>query len=207
MPRRPNAPPDARLEFLQSLIEHYGYFAIFVGCFLEGETVLVLGGFAAHMGYLSLPAVIATAAVAGFIGDQVLFWIGRRWGEKLFASHPALAALRPRATQLLDKYGGWAAFGLRFMVGMRLAGAIAIGAAGFPERRFLPANAAGASVWAVVIGGAGYAFGQAFTLFLERARHLELAAFAGLAVIGVVAVFLMRRRQTRIVRLKPDPQT
>jgi hypothetical protein len=30
------------LESLQSLIEHYGYFAVFFGCFLEGETVLVL---------------------------------------------------------------------------------------------------------------------------------------------------------------------
>ena len=59
MSRRPNARPDARLESLQSLIEHYGYFAVFLGCFLEGETVLVLAGFAAHMGYLSLPGVIA----------------------------------------------------------------------------------------------------------------------------------------------------
>ena len=194
------------METLQSLIESYGYVAVFLGCFLEGETVLVLGGFAAHMGYLSLPLVIATAAVAGFVGDQVLFWIGRRWGEKIFASHPKLAALRPRAKQLLDRYGAWAAFGLRFVIGMRLAGAISIGAAGFPERRFLPANAAGAIVWAIVIGSAGYAFGQAFTLFLERARHLELAAFAVLAAIAAATVYALRKRRRKSVGLKPDPQ-
>jgi membrane protein DedA with SNARE-associated domain len=185
------------LESLQSLIEQYGYFAVFFGCFLEGETVLVLGGFAAHMGYLSLPGVIATAAIAGFVGDQVLYWIGRRWGDTIFARYPKLAALRPRATQLLDKYGGWAAFGVRFMVGMRLAGAIAIGAAGFPQRRYLPANAAGAVVWAVLIGSAGYAFGQAFTLFLERARHLELAAFVVVAAIAVVTVHFLRRHRRK----------
>jgi len=194
------------LETLQSLIESYGYVAVFLGCLLEGETVLVLGGFAAHLGYLSLPIVIATAAVAGFVGDQVLFWIGRRWGDRIFASHPTLAALRPRAKQLLDRYGAWAAFGLRFVVGMRLAGAISIGAAGFPERRFLPANAAGAIVWAVLIGCAGFAFGQAFTLFLERARHLELAAFAVVGAIAVIVVVVLRMRQTKSVRLKPDPQ-
>lgn len=185
------------METLQALIEHYGYVAVFVGCFLEGETVLVLGGFAAHMGYLSLPVVIATAAVAGFVGDQVLYWIGRRWGEKLFASHPKLAALRPRARRLIDKYGAWAAFGLRFMVGLRLAGAISIGAGGFPQRRFMPANAAGAIVWAVLVGGAGYLFGQAFTLFLERARHLELAAFAAVAAVVIVVVMTMRTRQRK----------
>jgi len=183
------------LETLQSLIEHYGYLAVFVGCVLEGETVLVLAGFAAHLGYLSLPAVIATAAIAGFIGDQVLYGIGRRWGERIFASHPTLAALRPRAKELVDRHGAWAAFGLRFLVGMRLAGAIAIGASGFPQRRYLPANAAGAIVWAVLIGCAGYAFGQAFTLFLERARHLELAAFAVLLALGSVTVFMLRRRK------------
>jgi membrane protein DedA with SNARE-associated domain len=183
------------LDTLQSLIEQYGYVAVFAGCFLEGETVLVLAGFAAHLGYLSLPVVIATAAVAGFVGDQLLYWIGRRWGERIFANHPKLAALRPRATQLIDRYGTWAAFGLRFLLGMRLAGAIAIGASGFPQRRFLPANAAGAIVWAVLIGCAGYAFGQAFTLFLERARHLELAAFAVLLAIGAGTVYFLRRHR------------
>ena len=185
------------METLQALIEQYGYVAVFLGCFVEGETVLVLGGFAAHLGYLSLPAVIGTAAVAGFVGDQVLFWIGRRYGDRVFTRFPKLASLRPRARHLLDRYGAWAAFGLRFMVGMRLAGAISIGAAGFPLRRFLPANAAGAIVWAVAIGTAGYVFGQAFTLFLERARHYELAAFAVVAAIAAGAVYWMRRRRRK----------
>ena len=185
------------MEHLQSLIEQYGYLAVFVGCLLEGETVLVLAGFAAHLGYLSLPLVMGTAAVAGFLGDQALFAIGRRWSEAIFARFPRLAAARPRATALLDRHGAWAAFGVRFLVGMRLTGAIAIGAAGFPPLRFAVANAAGAIVWAIAIGGAGYAFGQAFTLFLERARHLELAAFGVLAVIGAVVVMVLRRRARR----------
>jgi membrane protein DedA with SNARE-associated domain len=185
------------LETLQSLIESYGYLAVFFGCYLEGETVLVVAGFAAHMGYLSLPAVIATAAIAGFVGDQTLFWIGSRWGERIFAAHPKLARLRPRAKRVFDRYGAWAAFGLRFMVGMRLAGAITIGASGFPQRRFLPANAAGAIVWATAIGSAGYVFGQAFTLFLERARHLELAAFGVIALVAVAALYAMRRKQRK----------
>ncbi|MEO8486647.1 MAG: DedA family protein [Betaproteobacteria bacterium] len=182
------------METLQGFIEQYGYLAVFAGCVLEGETALVLGGFAAHMGYLSLPMVIGTAAFAGFIGDQTLFAIGRHWGDRIFARFPRLEPVRPNVVSLLDRYGAWATFGIRFLVGMRLAGAIAIGAAGFPQRRFLPANAAGAIVWATAIGCAGYAFGQAFTLFLARARHLELGAFAVVAVFGVAAVLGMRRR-------------
>ena len=35
---------------LQSIIENYGYAAILIGTFLEGETILVLAGLAAHQG-------------------------------------------------------------------------------------------------------------------------------------------------------------
>ena len=39
---------------IASMIETYVYLAVLVGTFLEREPILVLGGFAAHGGYLSL---------------------------------------------------------------------------------------------------------------------------------------------------------
>ena len=52
------------------IVGTHGYWVLFVGCFLEGETLLLLAGFAAHRGYLNLGTVIALAAVAGFAGDR-----------------------------------------------------------------------------------------------------------------------------------------
>jgi len=46
---------------LEELISTYGYAAIGIGTFLEGETILILVGFAAHRGYLELPWVIVFA--------------------------------------------------------------------------------------------------------------------------------------------------
>ena len=46
---------------LESIVDTYGYLAVLLGTFLEGETILVLGGFAAHRGYLALPWVIVAA--------------------------------------------------------------------------------------------------------------------------------------------------
>ena len=45
---------------LPQLLTDYGYWAVFVGSLLEGETILILAGFAAHRGYLSLPLVMCT---------------------------------------------------------------------------------------------------------------------------------------------------
>ena len=50
---------------LASIVQQYGYLAIFLGAILEGETVLILGGFAAHQGYLQLIVVVALAALGG----------------------------------------------------------------------------------------------------------------------------------------------
>ena len=46
---------------LEILVSAYGYPALFIGTFLEGETILVIAGFLAHRGYLELPWVIVIA--------------------------------------------------------------------------------------------------------------------------------------------------
>ena len=82
-----------------TLVHSYGYAAVFVGSFLEGETVAALGGLAAHRGYLALPWVIAIAAAGGFLSDQVFFGVGRLGGVRVVARSPicALASSGPPA--------------------------------------------------------------------------------------------------------------
>jgi membrane protein DedA with SNARE-associated domain len=186
---------------LQSFIETYGYAAVFLGCFLEGETVLVLAGFAAHLGYLSLPAVMATAAVAGFVGDQTAFLAGRRFGPRLLAWSPRLAAAQPKILAKLSRHATWVVFMLRFAWGLRIASPIVIGASGLPLIRFAGPNAVGAVVWAILIGGAGYLFGAAFTGLLEHAKRYEAIAFAALAIVAFALTWL-----GKVLRRPPDAE-
>ena len=192
---------------LQSFIENYGYFAVFVGCFAEGETVLVLAGFAAHLGYLSLPWVMTTAAMAGFCGDQVAFFAGRRWGPRLLARWPRLAAAQPYIVEKLHRHAVWMVFVLRFAVGFRIASPIIIGASNFPAWRFTLPNSGGAIVWAILFGSAGYLFGAAFTRALERAKHYEEIAFVVLALIVITLMWLRARRApTARPKFPPPPR-
>lgn len=57
---------------LSALIARYGLAAVFAGTLFEGETVLLLAGYAAHRGYLDFSAVVAVAIVGAVAGDQ--FW-------------------------------------------------------------------------------------------------------------------------------------
>jgi membrane protein DedA with SNARE-associated domain len=65
---------------LSALLQTYGYPLLALGCLLEGETGLALAGLAAHQGRLDFGVVTLIAALAGFIGDQAYFWLGRRHG-------------------------------------------------------------------------------------------------------------------------------
>lgn len=182
---------------LQAFVENYGYLAVFAGCFAEGETVLVLAGFAAHLGYLSLPWVMTTAAAAGFCGDQLAFFAGRRWGPRLLAWSPRLASAQPLVAEKLATHATWVVFVLRFAVGLRIVSPIVIGASGLPTLRFMLPNAAGAIVWAIAIAGAGYLFGAAFTRMLAHAKHYEEVAFAAIALVVMVLIGLRSARSLR----------
>jgi membrane protein DedA with SNARE-associated domain len=179
------------------LIQQYGYAALFLGAFLEGETVLVLAGFAAHRGYLSLGAVIAVAAIAGFLGDQLYFFLGRFFGPRLAARFPAILAARARLDGLFAGREIALAFMVRFLYGVRVAGPVALGMSQVSELRFAAGNFAGAAVWASAFSALGYFWGQAFEKLLGRAALYEALAAALIVLAGGVVWLVSHWRARR----------
>lgn len=72
---------------MEQLVTDYGYLAILIGTFLEGEVILVIGGFLVHRGYLDLPVVIAVAFIGTLVGDQLYFNLGRTRGKRFTAKN------------------------------------------------------------------------------------------------------------------------
>ncbi len=181
---------------LATLIESHGYWVLALGCLLEGETLLILAGFAAHRGYLKLWAVLAIAAAAGFAGDQFFFWLGRRHGPAILTRWPSLAAQSARVNRLLARYHAGLIVGIRFAYGLRVAGPVLLGASSLSSIRFIIYNALGAALWAVVVGGVGWAFGQAAEKILGDLRHVEIGLIASIAAVGLI-VWLVKWRRSR----------
>src|SRR5258706_3879094 len=99
---------------LSELIETYGYWVVLVGTLLEGETVLLLAGYAAYTGLLELHSVIAVAVLGSFMGDQLWFYLGRTQGASLLLKYPNYMPAASRAQDLLDKYHTPIILALRF---------------------------------------------------------------------------------------------
>jgi membrane protein DedA with SNARE-associated domain len=183
---------------ISSLVEHYGYLAVFAGTFLEGETILLFAGFAAHRGLLKLPEVILLAFAASTLADELYFLAGRRYGEGLFARFPALAAQVPRVKHLLDDHQLPLIAGIRFLYGLRVAGPIALGALGVRPLKFAVLNTIGAAAWAVLITGLGYQFGNALEWLLRDLKRIEEGVLVGILVAGIGwSIFRRLRRRRR----------
>lgn len=176
---------------VEALIQHYGYAAVLVGTFLEGETILVLGGFAAHRGYLGLPWVLLAAFAGTLFGDQLYFLLGRKYSAALLRRRPTWVRRIAQARRLIDRHRILVILAFRFLYGLRTVTPFAVGMSEVTFRQFLFLNAVGALAWTVVIGGAGYLFGQALELFLGDIRHFEMGIFALLAIVGAL-VWLIR---------------
>lgn len=185
---------------LNQLITDYGvlvYAIIFAWAFLEGETFVIFAGIAAHQGSLSLSSVFFCAWLGSFAGDQLYFWIGRRWGERLLVRIPRWRLSVDLGLDFLRRYDTIFILTFRFLYGVRQVASFAIGIARVAPARFALLNFAAAAVWAGSFAGFGYFVGQVFGAFLG-----DLAQIFGLVMIGVLAGVLLLisylgRRQAR----------
>ncbi|KPK67873.1 MAG: hypothetical protein AMJ84_12195 [Acidithiobacillales bacterium SM23_46] len=182
---------------LESLLTTYGYPILIVGTFLEGETVLILGGVSAHLGYLSLDLVIACGFCGTFLGDQLYFFLGRRHGSAFLARYPSRRARADRVLHLLGKHQNLVILSFRFLYGLRTVTPFAIGMSKVSYVRFTVLNLVGAGIWAVGISLAGYYFGHAVDVVLGDIKHYELEILASIAVVAVLIWLVRFFRQSR----------
>jgi membrane protein DedA with SNARE-associated domain len=181
---------------VSQLIAQYGYLAVFIGTLLEGETVLALAGFAAHLGHLELSTVILVAFAGSIIGDQTWFLVGHRWGRRLLAYSPRLAAAVERAKPHLRRHANLFVLINRFLIGLRTAGPIAVGIVGMPWPWFLALNVIGAAAWSATIATLGYVLGEGLQRLLGDLRQIEHWVF-GVVLVGAAVLWMVRRTRAR----------
>jgi len=182
---------------IEALVATYGYPVIAAGALAEGETVLVIGGFLAHRGYLSLPLVLLVGFTSTYGLDQLFFHVGRGRGRALLARHPRWSARAERVGELLRRRGTAFLVGFRYLYGLRTVSPLVIGASSVGPLRFALLNFVGAAAWTITFGVGGYLFGAALERLLGDIRRYEIEAAAALALAGLAVwvVRLVRRRR------------
>jgi membrane protein DedA with SNARE-associated domain len=180
---------------MEQLVLQLGYVTLFIGTFLEGESVLALAGVAASYGYLTFGYVVAVAALGAFLGDQACFFVGRRYGASILARYPKLAAKAPRVERLVRRWDAPAVIVLRFLYGLRIAGPIVIGSFGISPWRLALFNAIGALIWAPLVAGIGYMAGYALESWIGRLKHVQIGLLMAVLVAGGIVWLVLQARR------------
>ena len=66
-------------------------FLILTGCGMPipEEFAFVVAGVLSAEGHLHWPTALAACLIGAILGDSVMYWIGRRWGDTLLELAPA----------------------------------------------------------------------------------------------------------------------
>ncbi len=197
---------------LKALIAHWGYLAIFllvvlgnIGVPVPENSVLWTAGYLVWKGRLHLPLVLLVGIVAAVAGDNLGYWIGRRYGWPAVERYGQRARLTPQRLEkmraFVQRYGPFGVFIARFVTGLRFMAGPLAGSMGLQPRSFLIANVLGAVCYVPIMVGAGYAVGyglgryvRGFARGASKVEQLLLVGgiLAGLLVLGYRAV--QRRR-------------
>jgi membrane protein DedA with SNARE-associated domain len=168
-----------------------------MGIPVPGETAIFTAGILASRDELQIEAVIAVAAAAAIIGDNVGFAIGRRYGRRLLLSPGPLERHRRRVIEIgepfFERHGPKAVFLGRWVTGLRITSAWLAGVNRMSWPTFLFWNALGGICWAVVVALVAYYLGRG----AERVFNVAGLGGAGVIVVGGVIVWLVVRRRER----------
>lgn len=174
---------------------------------LPSETAIIaLGVATAGSADPRIALLVACAAAGAFLGDNLCYLLGRRFGplveRKFFASAKGRRR-RDWAERSLERFGMQIIVVCRFIPGGRTAVTLSCGLIGYPHRRFVGATAVAAVIWALYAFFIGRLGGKAFED--KPWAGLLLAFGATLAVTGLIeGIRRLRSRRQRAAALRKD---
>ncbi|MBW4697061.1 MAG: DedA family protein [Aphanocapsa lilacina HA4352-LM1] len=217
------------IEQLAESIQHFlesngplGYLLIAGIIFLEnsglplpGETTLILASVLASKEILAFPLVLIAAICGAILGDNMGYFIGRRFGRDLVLKYGKVFGLTQdkfdRAEAAFLKNSAWAVFIGRFIVLLRILAGPLAGITRMPWPKFVLFNALGAFAWGGAIGTAAYFFGVAVLKFFEGIGVWGLILLVvAIIAFGVVRHFMDERAEHKAAKkakIEPEQTT
>ena len=203
---------------LEDLLNTWGYGVVFAAMVLEsaglplpGETVTLLGGYAAGSGHLNLAGVIAAASSGAMVGDSIGYWVGRRAGWPLLLRVGRLLRQSPGQMETLRiqflNHAGKSVLLGRFVAVLRVLAGPMAGAVGMPYGRFLVFNCTGALLWATTMVSLAWLGGRwiPFQRMVEGVLEFGIGALVLLALIVAVPKLVSWWESRLLDRSGPKP--
>ncbi|EDP74296.1 DedA family protein [Hydrogenivirga sp. 128-5-R1-1] len=170
-------------------MQNYGYIAVLIGTFLEGEVFLLIVGIFVKLNYLNPVLSWFTAILGALFHEVIYFFLGKWKGREFLLRNSYTRKKYRKAKKLIEKYGVFSIFIIRFMYGMRIVPMVFMGAVGYNTYKFLFFNVISLTIWAALYIYLGYLFGKAAEIFFGKAKEYYFTA-AGIILLTATLTLL-----------------
>lgn len=136
---------------------------LLVGIVFPGDSLIFAFGILSAVGDMSFLGTIIVTAVASFLGYELAYTLGKKYGISFFEKKN-VGLISTKSMEQAEKY--FTRFGVltllfaRFIPVLRTVAGPMAGIGKMKRRTFTIYNAIGAILWPVIVAGVGYYFGQ-----------------------------------------------
>jgi membrane protein DedA with SNARE-associated domain len=181
-----------------SFLQDYGYWAIFLGAMIEGESIILTASALAALGTFSIVKVMLITFVGTLLADQALYFVGVAYGMKFLTQlkrqFPALITPMEKGLFYLKRYETLYILSFRFIYGIRIISPILIGAQHVGFQRFACLNLIAAAGWTLMSCTLGYFLGEALGHFTKNIGFIIAGVLVVVILLSIVLHFRKKRK-------------
>lgn len=183
---------------MEDFVSKYGYIAIFLLTFVEGESVLIAAGFLAYHGYLDAAAIVLVSTAASYLGHGAFFLIALHRREAFLRVIQRFVKVNLlKLESLIARYGTAAIFICQWLYGFRLLSAAVLGISRMGTGKYFSLQFISCLLWAVICTSGGYFFGATLKNLLGDIKAYEPYIVLGFLAAGALIWFMRDIRKKR----------
>jgi membrane protein DedA with SNARE-associated domain/membrane-associated phospholipid phosphatase len=177
----------------------FGEALLIIGLFVPSTAVLVGAGMLVGTGHLGFWPVFWATAIGAIAGDQISYWVGRLYGQRLKTMWPLnnYATLMNKGEEFVRLHGGKSIAIGRFVPGVKAVVPGIVGMLGMNQAFFLFVNITSGLFWTASHVFPGILLGQGLALAGDLSGQLLVVVLVLLVVLGV-ASWIIRKLANRL---------
>jgi membrane protein DedA with SNARE-associated domain len=178
---------------MEKFINEFGYIALMIGTFFEGETAILTASSLIYRGLFEFPFTVFAAFFGSFVSDWIYYLIGRLNGKVFIAKRPKIAAKVKPVTDFFHRNKFQILFSYRFLYGFRVIIPLVIGMSGLRPLSYLFYSIVTGLIWATTISTAGYWAGRLLTIEVKTFENNFVFIMIGFALFGLTIGYIVKR--------------
>jgi len=174
-----------------------GYFLIFLGLALEGDTALFIAAFLTYHGFFDLGKFLLVAFIGAIVGDVFFYWLGHKINNSSSFFNKITSRIKFADSHLIERLPH-TIFISKFVYGIHHLIILRASVLNISLKKIIKHDLLPTLLWILTIGGLGYLFGASFSLIKKSVRFVEIGLLIALIIFFIIEKFVKKRSEKKL---------